>query len=156
MARANRDELIEGILKSANNLFRLMLPTVPRELLAMDFSMSQLKALFLLFFKSPMRMSDLASDLGVTLATATGLIDRLVEKEMIIRESDPDDRRVVLCRLSAAGEKGVSRIWETARDRMKDLLRGMDAANLESLNHVLQAMLSAAEGNEKQGIVNLG
>jgi DNA-binding MarR family transcriptional regulator len=155
MPKSNRDDLIEGILKSANNLFRIMLPTVPKELLDMDLSMSQLKTMFLLFFKGPMRMSDLASDLGVTLATATGLADRLVEKEIVTRESDPGDRRVVLCRLSPSGEKSVSRIWETARNRMKDILGGMEAADLQALDQVLRAMLATAERAEKEHSPNL-
>lgn len=150
MPKPDRQELIEGILKSANNIFRVLLPTVPRELLVMDFTTAQLKAMFLLFLNGPMRMTDLASDLGVTLATATGLADRLVEKEMVTRESDPRDRRVVLCRLSESGHKGISRIWESARSRIWGLLQLMDVGDLQTLNRTLETMLAAAERKSKE------
>ena len=144
MPKASREELVEAIRKSANNLFRVMLPTLPREVLVMDFTMPQLKAMFLLFLNGPMRMSDLAADLGVTLATSTGLVDRLVERSLVTRESDAGDRRVVLCRLSKSGEKGISLIWESARERMRGLLNEMAAGNLEALSRVLKAMLTLA------------
>jgi DNA-binding MarR family transcriptional regulator len=137
--------MVEGILKFADNIFRVLLPTVPRELLDLDVTMPQLKMMFLLFLNGPMRMSDLASDLGVTLATATGLADRMVERDMVVRESQPDDRRVVLCRLSGSGQKRISRIWESARSRMGELLQAMDAANLQALTGALETMLASAE-----------
>jgi DNA-binding MarR family transcriptional regulator len=122
-----------------------MLPTVPREVLMMDFTMPQLKVMFLLFLNGPMRMSDLAADLGVTLATSTGLIDRLVERELVARESDPGDRRVVRCRLSESGGKGISRIFETATDRLRGLLGQVSASNLVVLSRVLKDMLALAQ-----------
>jgi DNA-binding MarR family transcriptional regulator len=145
----NRQATIEGILKFADNIFRVLLPTVPREILDLDVTMPQLKMTFLLFMNGPMRMSDLASDLGVTLATATGLADRMVEREMVTRESQPDDRRVVLCRLSDSGHKAVSRIWESAGSRMQELLQAMDTAKLQTLYEVLESMLASAEREKK-------
>jgi DNA-binding MarR family transcriptional regulator len=149
MTRINRQEMVEGILKFSDNLFRVLLPTVPRELLVLDFTMSQLKIMFLLFLNGPMRMSDLASDLGVTLATATGLADRLVEKDMVTRESQPDDRRVVLCRLSESGQKSISGIWESAKSRMREIIQSMDSADLQTLYGVLESMLAQAEREHK-------
>jgi DNA-binding MarR family transcriptional regulator len=149
MARLNKDEMVESALKTAARLFRVTLPIVPRELLELDVTMTQLKILFLLFVDGPKRMSDLAADLGVTLATASGLADRLVERDFIVRESNPDDRRVVLCRLSASGEKAINRIWETAANRLRELLSTLDGGNLQVLTKILETMLASAE-REKQ------
>ena len=145
MAKVSREEIAEGILKLADRLFRVLLPTVPREILQIDVTMPQLKILFILFIDGAMRMSDLATDLQVTLATATGLVDRLVEKGMVVRESQADDRRVVLCRLSDNGQKAVSGIWESARNNMKAILLTVDTGQLEMLTEVLENMLRAAE-----------
>ena len=145
MANVSREEIAEGILKLADKLFRVLLPTVPRELLQIDVTMPQLKILFILFIDGAMRMSDLASDLQVTLATATGLVDRLVERGMVVRESQPDDRRVVICRLSDDGLQAVSGIWESARNNTRDLLMSVDSGQLEMLTEVLENILRAAE-----------
>src|SRR4030042_1555217 len=112
MARKPRQEQIEGLLKLAEQLFRQLLPKVPKEWLEMDVTMPQLKTIMLLFLNGPMRMSDLAADLDVTLATATGLVDRMVEKGVVTRQDHPDDRRVVLCSLTQPGQAMVSGLWE--------------------------------------------
>jgi DNA-binding MarR family transcriptional regulator len=154
MTRPNHQEMVEGILKFSDNIFRVLLPTVPKELLELDFTMSQLKMMFLLFLNGPMRMSDLASDLGVTLATSTGLADRLVERDLVTRESQPDDRRVVLCRLSESGQKAVSRIWESAGSRMRELIQALDTEKLQTLYGVLESMLASAERENRENPPN--
>jgi len=146
----DRTEIIESILRTADKLFRKLLPTVPRELLELDMTMPQLKILFLLFMNGPMRMGALALDLNVTLATATGLIDRLVERGMVAREGQPDDRRVVICRLSDEGHKTISRIWETARNNSRRLLENLDTSSLQTFEEVLKAMLESAGGPGKE------
>jgi DNA-binding MarR family transcriptional regulator len=145
VSEPNQPELVENILKLSDRLFRKLLPTVPKELLDLDITMPQLKLLFLLFINGPMRMSTLASDLGVTLATASGLVDRLVERETVVREGSPDDRRVVLCRLSDEGQKAVSRIWESARNNTRELLNALELDKLQMLTIVLETMLESAE-----------
>jgi DNA-binding MarR family transcriptional regulator len=149
MAKPGRDEIIEGILKLSDRLFRVLLPTVPQELLQIDVTMSQIKIMFILFINGQIRMSDMAADLQVTLATATGLVDRLVEKGLVVRESQPDDRRVVLCRLSEGGHGMVSGIWESARNNTRNILKTLDTARLRMLTEVLEVMLRlASQKNE--------
>jgi len=145
MAKTDRQVLMDRILKLGDNLFRQLLPAVPEELLNLDITMPQLKILVVLYIRGTMRMSNLASDLHVTMATATGLVDRLVERDYLTRESLPDDRRVVLCRLSDSGQKTVSRIWESAGKRSHELLEAMDTAHLQMLHEVLETMMETAK-----------
>jgi len=89
-------------------------------------------------------MSDVASELDVTLPTATSLVERLVEKRYVERETNPDDRRVVLCHLSEAGEQVIKHIWQTAGKRSRELLQAMDVSKLEMFAEALQAMHETA------------
>jgi DNA-binding MarR family transcriptional regulator len=145
MARIIRQEYVESILRLADKLFRELLPAVPEELLVLDITMPQLKILVLLYIRGNLKMSNLASELQVTMATATGLVDRLVERGYIIRESLPEDRRVVLCRLSESGQKTVSSIWESAGKRSQELLEALDNDHLQMLCKVLNKMLETAK-----------
>jgi DNA-binding MarR family transcriptional regulator len=155
MGKRNRQERIEGLLKLAEQLFRELLPTVPRELLEMDITMPQLKTLLLLFLNGPTRMSKLASDLGVTLATTTGLIDRMVERGIVLRQSQPEDRRVVLCCLSDTGQMMVSRLWESSKNKSRELLESLDTAKLQAFSEVLEAMLkSSGQENTRTTVQN--
>ena len=88
---------------------------VPTEWLQLDLTMPQLKVVLLLYLNGPSRMSEIASALDVSLATASGVADRLVERKIVLRENQPDDRRVVLCRLSEDGEKLIVGLWLLAR-----------------------------------------
>lgn len=141
---------IDGILKLAEQVFRELLPTVPREMLELDITMPQLKTMLLLFLNGPTRMSDLAADLGVTLATATGLVDRMVERGIIVRDSLPEDRRVVLCRLSDVGQKMVNRIWDSSKKRSREILECLDTASLQMLSKALSAMLEYAKNPREE------
>jgi len=146
--QADKSEIINNILHSGEVLFRQLLPTVPKELLELDLSMTQLKVALLLFLNGPSRMSTLAAWLGVTLATATGVVDRLVERGVISRQSEPDDRRVVLCSLTKDGHKMVSTMWQSARNRTHQILDAMDVSKLRLLSEALQAMQEATISEE--------
>jgi len=59
-----------------------------------DLSLLQAYALAHLYFKGPLKMSDLCEHMMVSPAAGSQLIDRLEKLEMVERISDPDDRRV--------------------------------------------------------------
>ena len=113
--------------------------------------MSQLKVVLLLFITGHSRMSDIASELGVSLATATGVVDRLVERNLLIRNGDPDDRRVVLCQLSNDGENLIRDLWQLSQKRAGDLMSALDTPQLLLLSEALQALTQASE-NRKDGL----
>jgi len=143
MNKSQKEELIESILQISDRVFRELLPIVPKELLELDLTMPQLKVVLLLFLNGPLRMSVLASGLGVSLATTTGVVDRLVERGIILRESQPDDRRVVLCHLSDKGHKLTSGLWRSARDRVRMLLKAIAPPQLALLAEALESLSQA-------------
>jgi len=140
-----QEELIERILQLGEKAFRELIPILPTEWLQLDLTMPQLKVVLLLFLNGPVRMSDIASALGVSLATATGVVDRLVERDIVLRESQPEDRRVVLCRLSEKGQKMIEGLWQLARDRLKELLEVVATSQLQLITEALEALLEAGE-----------
>jgi len=81
----------------------------------------------------------------VSLATATGVVDRLVERDIVLRESQPEDRRVVLCHLSEKGQKLIGGLWQLARDRAKELLEVVATSQLQLITEALKALLEAGE-----------
>jgi DNA-binding MarR family transcriptional regulator len=140
-----KEELIDNILQLTDRAFKRLLPMVPSEWLRLDVTMSQLKVMFLLFLNGPSRMSEIAAALAVSLATATGVVDRLVERGIALREDDPEDRRVVLCRLSDRGHELISSLWQLSRDRAGGLMRALAAPQLLLITEALEALLQAGE-----------
>ncbi len=143
-----KEAQIEHILQLGERAFRELFPIVPKEWLQLDLTMPQLKVILLLFMNGSARMSEVASALDVSLATATGVADRLVERDLIIRENLPEDRRVVLCRLSEKGQKLIGGLWQLARDRAQELLQAADPSQLALIKKALEALLQAGEATK--------
>jgi DNA-binding MarR family transcriptional regulator len=153
MDAANKTKLVESILILSDGIFRKLLPTVPKEILSLDVTMPQMKIMLMLFMHGPMRMSAIASEMDVALPTATSFIDRLAEKNYVVRENQPNDRRVVLCNLTEAGQKAIGGIWESGRKNIGNILEEMDDRKLQMLAEVLQSMLEMAEASAMQSPV---
>lgn len=85
----------------------------------------------------------LAAALGVALPTVSLLADRLVRAGLIRRDRDPDDRRRVLLRLTAAGERVRSGYSLLDPDRVRALLGVMtpaeQTAGVEGLTALAEA-----------------
>ncbi len=52
----------------------------------------------------PIKMKDLAQKIGVTTGTLTVAVDRLEEKQLLVRQSCKTDRRAYLIELTESGE----------------------------------------------------
>jgi DNA-binding MarR family transcriptional regulator len=148
--KTNKEKLIESTLKLGDRGFRELIPFLPKEWLALDLTAGQLRTLLLLFTNGPTRMSDISSALSVSMATATGVIDRMVERGIVVRESDPNDRRIVLCRISPEGEMLVSGLWQSWSKRGEQMLRALDRPKLLAVNGMLEALLEAGENTKGQ------
>jgi DNA-binding MarR family transcriptional regulator len=145
-----KEQLIESTLAQAGTAFGELFPFLPAEWLNMDLTAGQLRTLLLLYSRGPSRMTDVATALGVTMATATGVIDRMVERRIVVRQSDPDDRRIVLCRMSPEGEKMVTGLWHAWSERAGLLLRALDRPKLLAVRGMLEALLEAGENTKGQ------
>ncbi len=141
----SKDELIASTMELAGTAFGELFPFLPAEWLNMDLTAGQLRTVLLIYTKGPSRMTEVAGALGVTIATATGVIDRMVERGILIRDSDPSDRRIVLCRLSPEGDKMVDALWLAWSARARILLRALDRPRLLAVKGMLDALLEAGE-----------
>lgn len=148
-------DLVVSTMELSERAFRLLFPLLPKQWLSLDLSTSQLKVVLLLLLNGPSRMSTIASSLGVSLATATGVVDRLVERGIVVREGDPGDRRVVLCRLSKKGEKMLVELWQLAGQRVETMFRSLSEEKLLTVKKGLEALVEAGEAAKSQlGIPN--
>lgn len=140
---ANKEYLIEQILNSADEAFHEWFYQVPTEIINVNLTMPQFRIVLLLYFDGTSRMSFIASQLGVSLATATGIVDRLVEQELVVREAQPKDRRVVLCHLSEKGEKLMNRVLQVGKEHIAEILSTCDIPQLKQIDKVLKDFLVA-------------
>ena len=137
----DREPTIQQVLDLLEQLYQAVRRIARGEWLSVDLTMPQAKMMLVLFNDGPTRMGVLASDLGVSLPTATGIIDRLIEKDLVTREADPQDRRAVVCRLSEEGLRLISRLWELGESQARQLLEAMTSEELQLVAGAARAFL---------------
>ena len=71
--------------------------------LAQDLTLAQVRTLFLIAHEAPLPMGRIAEMLGVSVASASGIVDRLERHGLVVRQHRTDDRRVVDCVLTDVG-----------------------------------------------------
>jgi DNA-binding MarR family transcriptional regulator len=137
----SEQKLAQKILELAGDIFNAMSPDIPAEWLTLDLTLAQLRLLLVLRAQGPSRMSDIAAVLGIALSTATGIVDNLVRKELAVRETEPQDRRLVICRLSPQGQELINRLWISGQFQISRLLEGLTRPQLEEAAGVAQMLL---------------
>jgi DNA-binding MarR family transcriptional regulator len=130
----------DAILDLYASLMRHVADWHASEFLAVDVTMSQAKVLYVASVRPGIGMSALAAELGVGLSAVSGLVERLVSSGYLERREGPSDRRQQLVALTAAGANAIDRLRELRAGLMRQLMAGLDAAELASLRDALTAL----------------
>jgi DNA-binding MarR family transcriptional regulator len=85
-----------------------------------------------------MPMGQIAHELGVTLPTTSGLVDRLYREELVDRAVNDRDRRVVLVRLTREGRTVIQRMLRLLSDLLTRLLADLTEVEQESLAQAVE------------------
>ena len=142
---ATKDKKVEDILNLSSKVAIELMPTVPQDLHLPDLTMKQFRVAMFLFISGSMRMNCIAQVLGVSTATATGIVDRLVEHDIIKREHDQEDRRVVTCHLSPHGKKLLGQTWQSFRNNTKRILMVMPENRINLVSETLMLLLETSK-----------
>jgi DNA-binding MarR family transcriptional regulator len=87
-------------------------------------------------------MSDLAASLGISLPTLTGVIERMVKRELVERERDENDRRIVKVKLTAKGTKAINQSHDLKRDHLRPMITLLDTDDRKSLLRILETLVN--------------
>ncbi len=143
----NREQTVDRITEIWRDVFRAINFFNMPELLSLDLTMAQLKALLALSRGKPMTVGALGQALGIQLPAASHAADSLVRLELARRYEDPEDRRRTFVQLTPRaqalteeareGRRGLFRGWlaELADDDLAALLRGLQAIASVAARH---------------------
>ncbi len=81
--------------------------------------------------------SVLAEKTGVTRATMTGLLDGLEQVGLVTREYTKDDRRIVLIKLTDAGQAKLDVVMPDYYKRLRQCMRGLNEEQRQQLQQML-------------------
>lgn len=91
------------------------------------------------------RPVDLARVLGISSASVTALVDRLVRDGHAQRSSHPTDRRTLVIVPTAAGDREVRDTLGPMHQRMIDLVDGLSEQERSTVSRFLAGMTAAIE-----------
>lgn len=109
-------------------------------------TMPQFFVMEYLHHKGMSKMSDIAKFINVTTAAVTGIVDRLVRDGYLVRQNDPDDRRIILVRLTAKGLKVVKTMLRDRKAITMKIFGAISQAERSAYLDILTSVRDALEG----------
>lgn len=106
-------------------------------------SKPELLALEAISKEEGLMMSDIGRRLDITLSTATGIIDRLIDKKLVKRERNGGDRRVVRVLLTDKGRKANKAYQDQKKEIFGRISDVLDPKEQEKLITILEKIAIA-------------
>jgi len=143
-----RPELIQQILQNHLQIQKRIRGDAPGAWLALNLTFAQLKSLFFINSEGQTNLRNVAAALGVTPPNITGIVDRLVEHELVSREYNLQNRREQILKLTGKGEELIDKLVELTTASFTQALNRMETQDLSALAQGLKALSIAAQGEK--------
>lgn len=134
-------EIVDAVLTGS----RAMIAVAVRSLseVAEDITLAQYRTLVVLASRGPRKLADLAGILAVTPPTAGRMCDRLARRELVSRDREESDRRVVRISLTPAGRAIVDEATRRRRVYIAEILSGLPGEGQRQVAAALRAFADA-------------
>jgi DNA-binding MarR family transcriptional regulator len=143
-------DLITRIVELDRQVHRHLRGHSFRAWMELNLTIPQLKSLFFISNRPGTTPGRLAEALGVTPPNVTGILDRLVDQGLLIRQTSPEDRRVLVMQLTEQGETILSDLRERRMSTMREILTRLGKKELSCLLKGLSALVKAAQVCEEE------
>lgn len=147
MTSTDRDALIAGILDAQRRMQHLFAAERSDPLFESHLTLPQLKILMLLSLHGGASGQELARQVNVSLATMTGIVDRLSAQDLVRRREDPRDRRVKVVELTPPGRETIDRIITAGLERQQRILCRLATPDLETVHRAVNLIIDAARAD---------
>ena len=135
---------VERIEILLGQMMKALHPPPSRKLGLHNITFAQMRIIWILTNQSNLSMSQLADIIGVSRATISSIVDRLVKSKFVSRIEDEKDRRITRLCLSSSGKKFIQTQNRLRRKRLAKLLGNLSLkkqkeliVHLEELNKLL-------------------
>ena len=144
------DDKIVVALEKFSEVFRVLLWGAAKE---NDLSPIQLQILLFLDFHAPhqRKVAYLAREFNLTKATISDAVKTLINKGLVVKETDTSDSRSFFLNLTAKGETTANKIAGFSGE-LQAAVAGMDAQDKENLFRLLFALIQSLR---QKGVISL-
>jgi DNA-binding MarR family transcriptional regulator len=135
-----RERIVHEIEALNGAMEEAVMSALLQQLLSMDLTIQQLRVLMVLVTtENGATGRSLSASFGVSMASMSGVLDRLVAHGVATRTTDPDDQRVRRVRATPLGASVVRRLL-VARPFRGDILMGLSLDDLRALEQGFRAV----------------
>ncbi|RLE12340.1 hypothetical protein DRJ04_06380 [Candidatus Aerophobetes bacterium] len=127
------DKLIPDLVKAFGN-------EGLEEIVTMDINFAYMPVLRQIYILKEPIMSELGKATGIQLSTLTRVVDKLVEKKVVVRRPDPSDRRVVRVSVTPRGSELVKKFEEARRRKIVSILKRLTADERKEALRIFQVL----------------
>jgi DNA-binding MarR family transcriptional regulator len=145
---AGADESVQRVTTAVHRLSRRLNQWYDRQLADLDISTNEYLVISELARSpahAPMTPSQLAAATNIAPSSMTHRLDRLVERGLITREQDPDNRTRVLIELSDAGYALFVEVIRQSDTLESDVLGGLTDDEIETMASLLEKVIAGLE-----------
>lgn len=148
---ADAKRLVNMLHALGSTTFRQLLWQKAAEL---ELTYAQSQVLFFVAEHPGCHMGDVAKAFAVTLPAVTHIVDRLEQRQFVVRGTDPGDRRVSVLELTTAGAALAAELHALQLRGVEPVLSGMSAKDrahvLKGLETLVEAAASVAASEARQ------
>jgi MarR family transcriptional regulator, organic hydroperoxide resistance regulator len=150
----DKSELIHRVADLSKQFGRYMHDDHLDAWLALNLTIVQFKSLMIINFEGSTNFKTLARILRVSPPNVTGVVDRLVEQELVSREDNPQNRRMQILKVTEKGDALIRDLLERGETRFSKALDGMQTEDLEHLVYGMTALIAAARESQENSALD--
>jgi DNA-binding MarR family transcriptional regulator len=103
-------------------------------------SLQQFRALAMIHRRPSASLSAVADHLGVSLPTASRVVNGLVEQGLLARKPCAEDRRQLSLAIAPAGQTVLHTAWSATQNRLSDQMRSLSPVQRRAIAQAMQAL----------------
>ena len=146
----NKDLLQEAFVLALHDSARAWRHALDRRLKGLGLSQaSWMSIAFLARAETPLTQTELANRLSVEGPTVVAMVDRLQRAGLVRREIAPEDRRIRRVLLTPEGRTVYAEVRRVAGDFRREMLDGLNAAELQQATELLQRLQRFTEESSR-------
>lgn len=144
---SKRSRLLDEIGASWMRMLARGLPEQTSSLLDYDLTLQQLRAFAFVLGRGETPVHKVAEALGIKPSVATGVIQRLVDRGLIERHEDPDDRRIRLLAVTDRGRALIAELSDIVLAKGREYVDRLSDDEIRQLRDLF-AKMEPPEGSE--------
>jgi MarR family 2-MHQ and catechol resistance regulon transcriptional repressor len=117
-----------------------------RNVESFEVGLSDFGVLEMLLHKGPQPVNEIGRRIGLTSGAITTAVDRLASCGLVARQSDPNDRRARVVRLTPEGKARAAALFKSHREVMDSAGEALSKAERADLIRLLKKLGTSVEG----------